>query len=153
MKHTFWLFTPLGFKNSSEDDSRIFLLAVFPSSPFHYSSSIWVCVFVQTNEEQFTQQKPALYGKNERKFFFLNCRVESKGLKTDQKRERMSGLRWWTSGEWVFWVFRCNYTQTIFVKIREDTTLLLWPRTLQPWKDRAEKEREKERKSIISGMF
>lgn len=116
MKHTFGLFTPLGFKSNSEDDSQIFLLAVFPFILFPLlllSSSIQVCVFVQTNEEQFTQQKPALYWKKERKFFFLNCRVESEGLKTDQKRERMSGWRRrrkrrrerWMSRERVFGCF------------------------------------------------
>lgn len=150
MKHTLWLFTPLGFKNSSEDDSRIFLLAVFPSSPFHYSSSIRVCVFVQTNEEQFTQQKPALYGKNERKFFFLNCRVESEGLKTGQKRERMSGLRRWTSGEWVFGCFAAITHKRFsweYVKIQ------LYCFDPEPSNPERTELRKRERKSIISGMF
>lgn len=152
MKHTFWLFTPLGFRNSSEDDSRIFLLAVFPSSPFHYSSSIQVCVFVQTNEEQFTQQKPALYGKNERKFFFLNCRVESEGLKTDQKRERMSGLRRWTSAERVFGFFAAITHKRFSWEYMKRQLYCFDSEPSNP--ERTElRERKKERKSIISGMF
>lgn len=129
----------------------------FPFIPFPLlllSSSIRVCVFVRTNEEQFTQQKPALYGKNERKFFFLNCRVESEGLKTDQKRERMSGLRGrWTSGERVFGCFAAITHKRFFVTIREDTTLLLWPRTLQPWKDRAERERERKKEYNLRNVL
>lgn len=140
----------------------------FPSSSFHYSSSphLYKCVFscrLMKNSSRSRSQHST--GKKERKFFFLNCRVESKGLKTDQKRERED--EWMEKekkkkkramDEWraSVWVFCCYYTQTFFLRIQwhhEDKTLLLWPRTLKPWRTEL-RERERERnKSIISGMF
>lgn len=143
-----------------EYSSSLFSLHPLSITPPLLSSSIRVCVFVQTNEEQFTQQKPALYGKNERKFFFLNCRVESEGLKTDQKRERDWG---WVDGEEDGRVegeclgvslqlhtsgFRENTVRPWRLNLK-----LLWPETLQPWRTESERERGREIKSIISGMF